>query len=594
MQKNTILTTNGQAAVKNGSPPPAIDADPAAEERIVGAVFQDPAVLEGLGVTPQDLWDCRLRSILSAATAVDRSLRPDAFALEVADTLAKRGAMAEGDFMDVVGRCQGASSPLKLRADVSRVRKLSERRRSLIRLEEAASAIRSGRSPADPDIAAVVEAAARSIGTPAIAPPSDEDLGLVRASSIRPRRIEWHWRYRIPAGKMTLLAGDGGLGKSQTMLWMASRYTTGGPWPAGEGHAPLGDVVVLSAEDEPSDTIVPRLLAAGADLNRVDIHSATVTIRGSGKDPVVHPISLQDLDLWKQVFDRRPGCKLFIVDPLPSFLGRGVNDSKNGEFRAALEPFISQVIAPRQIAMLVNTHLNKGLDSKTPTHRVLGSVAYVNLARSVYFVLPDPEIPGRRYLMPDRKNNHAPDSHPGLSFTITGAEVANPDDPSSPIETSVPIFDDAPVTIDVRDLMSPKRERDAEPNQLDLAAEWLRARLETAGPSGSLLCSWQGDRAIGRASEWDWNARKLDSPAPEIREERSKAIHIRMKWWRERVLKGRLDGRASRHNDRWFFRLRGQDEWPSTEAIAAAEAATREALGEPPPDTDPPHTLKVF
>ena len=89
------------------------------------------------------------------------------------------------------------------------------------------------------------------------------ELVVRRADEIAARKIEWVWPDRIARGKLTVFGGDPGLGKSQVLLFMAATFSTGGLWPCGEGRAPLGHVIVLSAEDGEDDTIKPRLVAAG-------------------------------------------------------------------------------------------------------------------------------------------------------------------------------------------------------------------------------------------------------------------------------------------------------------------------------------------
>jgi hypothetical protein len=113
------------------------------------------------------------------------------------------------------------------------------------------------------------------------------DVSLVShcAANIVPKPIEWLWPGRVAIGKQTLIAGEAGLGKSQIGIAMAAAVTTGGPWPCNEGHAPHGNVIILSAEDDPADTIVPRLLAAGADPQRVQIITAVRSEDGSGQRP---------------------------------------------------------------------------------------------------------------------------------------------------------------------------------------------------------------------------------------------------------------------------------------------------------------------
>jgi hypothetical protein len=94
------------------------------------------------------------------------------------------------------------------------------------------------------------------------------------AADVTPEPVEWLWPGRVALGKLTLIAGEAGLGKSQLSMAMAAAVTTGGEWPCREGRASQGNVVILSAEDGAADTVVPRLIAAGADRARVELVSA--------------------------------------------------------------------------------------------------------------------------------------------------------------------------------------------------------------------------------------------------------------------------------------------------------------------------------
>src|SRR4029077_3424108 len=100
------------------------------------------------------------------------------------------------------------------------------------------------------------------------------ELIIRRASEIEPQPVVWLWPSRIAIGKQTLIAGEPGLGKSQIATSLVATVTTGGPWPHEEGRAPLGNAIILSAEDGIADTIVPRLHAAGANCERAFIVSA--------------------------------------------------------------------------------------------------------------------------------------------------------------------------------------------------------------------------------------------------------------------------------------------------------------------------------
>src|SRR5262245_64740261 len=93
------------------------------------------------------------------------------------------------------------------------------------------------------------------------------------AADVTPQPVEWLWPGRVALSKLTLIAGEAGLGKSQLSIAMAAAVTTGGEWPCGEGRAPEGNVIILSSEDSAEDTVVPRLMAAGADRERVELAS---------------------------------------------------------------------------------------------------------------------------------------------------------------------------------------------------------------------------------------------------------------------------------------------------------------------------------
>jgi hypothetical protein len=387
---------------------------------------------------------------------------------------------------------------------------------------------------------------------------TDADLGLTFATSIQVMPVRWLWLYRLAFGAMALLAGDGGIGKSLVLLWIAARVSRGDPWGDGSGNAPVGDVIILSAEDRTEDTILPRLMAMGADLSRITIMRARVVIRQEGKEAIVSPMTFQDRSYWREVFGRRPGCRLFVVDPLASYLGKGVSDARNNEVRGVLEPFLAEIIEPRGVCMLCNSHLNKSIDARSPIHRIMGSIAFAALPRNVHIVVRDPENDARR-IFAQAKCNNAPDDLPALAYAVERSEVVAPD--GEVIETAVPIFEPEPVKIRLADLMAPKRDRETNRGEIERATQWLHTRL-TNGPVGSILCAREGDQFLGR--RWP------DPRLPTV--ERRKQVLGRTKWWRETILKSRLGGESKRagYNGPYLFRLPTQ-EWPPDPA-AAVEA----------------------
>lgn len=320
---------------------------------------------------------------------------------------------------------------------------------------------------------------------------SDEDLGILDASTTRRRPIEWAWPYRIARGELTLLAGEGGLGKGLFMLWTAAAITRGLERPDGSGsfpapaEPPAVRALILSAEDDPETTLAPRLDALGADCRQIRFLRAKVTIRRPDRPPHVHPVSLQDLAYWQAVFRRFPSAELFGVDGLPAYLGRGVNDSKNNEVRAVLEGFLEAIVRPARVAMMAISHLNKAVDTKSPTHRILGSVAYSNLARNVHIVVRDPQQRERR-LVCQPKCNNAPDDLPSIAFKVERRVI---EAEGQEIETAALVFEDKPVQVDVQELMGGKvRSKPGPPatTTLDLARWLVKFLLGRPGLAASI------------------------------------------------------------------------------------------------------------
>jgi hypothetical protein len=308
---------------------------------------------------------------------------------------------------------------------------------------------------------------------------TDAELGLIPMTEIRARPVVWTWKHRLEAAALNLLAGDAGIGKSQILLAIAAAYSTGGDFPD-RTKAPLGRVVIVAAEDNPSTTIKPRLMALGADLGRILIVKAKYTVRRKDKPDLIRFASFQDRDYWKEVFHRAGPQTLFIADPIPSYLGRGVNDAKNTEIREVMEPFIHEVIEPFGICMIGNTHLNKAVDAKTPLHRISGSIAYGALPRAVHIVVRDPDDPRRKFFQV-AKVNEAPDDVPALAFRVEPREVEG--EGGEVIETAVPVFESEGVSINLNAAINGRTcRRGFDPVRTTAMAEWLFDHLD--GQSG--------------------------------------------------------------------------------------------------------------
>jgi len=238
----------------------------------------------------------------------------------------------------------------------------------------------------------------------------------VRLSDVRPETVRWLWPGRIALGKLTLLCGDPGLGKSFVTLDLAARVSSGKCWPdLPLVPNPVGGVVLLSAEDDLADTIRPRLDAAGADPSRVVALQAVRRMQPGGGAREDYFDLTEDLPALEAAIRATTDCRLVVIDPLTAYLGK-TDSHKNAEVRAVLARLFD-LAARHKAAVLAVTHLNKagGLPA---VYRAMGSLAFVAAARAVWAVVRDEEDQtGRRRMFLPIKNNINADGS-GLAYAL--------------------------------------------------------------------------------------------------------------------------------------------------------------------------------
>jgi hypothetical protein len=229
-------------------------------------------------------------------------------------------------------------------------------------------------------------------------PPST--LHSLRASAVEMAAIQWLWPDRYALGKLGLLVGLPDEGKGQIFADAAARVTQGWDWPCGEGTAPQGNVVLLTAEDDLTDTVVPRLVAAGADLDRVEI---VRMVRDEKRDRMFSLAT--DLDLLRQKIAEVGNVKMVQIDPITAYLGNIKMDSfRTTDVRTVLSP-VGDLAAELKIAIIGMMHFNKKLDVNNALLRISDSLAFGATARHVYAAVNDPE--NKRKLFVKGKNNLA-------------------------------------------------------------------------------------------------------------------------------------------------------------------------------------------
>jgi putative DNA primase/helicase len=220
---------------------------------------------------------------------------------------------------------------------------------------------------------------------PSDEPVNSEVVGVfgILASEVKQRRVEWLWFGRIPLGKVTVLDGDPGLGKSAVTLDIAAQVTRGAAMPDGT-RGVSGGVLVLNAEDDEGDTIVPRLAAMNADLTRVRILK-TIPGADGERQPEI-PGDLAAIEPAARSVDAR----FIIVDPIMAFLPGEKNSWKDQDVRRALAPLAA--LAERLgAAVVIVRHLNKDSAEGNPLYRGGGSIGIVGAARSGLLVATDPD-----------------------------------------------------------------------------------------------------------------------------------------------------------------------------------------------------------
>ncbi|MBX9631440.1 MAG: AAA family ATPase [Burkholderiales bacterium] len=256
---------------------------------------------------------------------------------------------------------------------------------------------------------------AESTAASARSPAPASSLILVRADALTCEPVRWLWPGWLARAKFHVLAGAPGAGKTTAAMAIAATLTRGGRWPDGSS-AERGDVLIATYEDDPADTLVPRLHSAGADLSRVRFIDGT---RNAGR--IVAFRAGEDASLLADAI-RAHDVRLVIVDPVISALG-SFDSHRNAETRQALQP-LADVAMQTGVAILGIAHFSKGTTGRDPLERVNGSLAFGALARIVLAAAKVREEDGtERRIFARVKSNIGPDDG-GFAYTLGQVEAA--------------------------------------------------------------------------------------------------------------------------------------------------------------------------
>jgi hypothetical protein len=254
--------------------------------------------------------------------------------------------------------------------------------------------------------------------------PEGRRLVLTDLAAVRPKPVRWLWQNRIPLGVPSLLAGKPKLGKSTLAYDLAAKVTTG--TLDGDLMGEPGDVLVVTFEDLVAETVVPRLIAAGADLSRV----RTIDVEHDGATDLV---SLPDDVRQIEEAAAARNVRLLIVDPLMAALTVGTDSHRDSQVRRVLAP-LAKLAERNGLSVLTIMHLNKGQGADL-IGRIGGSVAFTGAARSLLVFGADPADPdgedGSGRVLAQRGN--LAKRAASLAYRIEGRLIDGPD---GPIETS--------------------------------------------------------------------------------------------------------------------------------------------------------------
>ena len=289
-----------------------------------------------------------------------------------------------------------------------------------------------------------------SVGT------SAGDLDVVDLADVERKEIEWFWHQKIPRAKLSLIVGDPGTGKSWFTMFLAACVTTGSPLPHSAHRTEQGRVVILSAEDDVEDTIVPRLEDSGGDKAFAHV------IRGTKKGRMFNLV--QDLDRLRAYLQAKGDVRLIIIDPISAYIGTGskVDSHKDTDVRGILSPVV-KLAKEFDVTIIGIMHLNKSQDLGA-IYRVSGSMAFVAQARSVWLMTQeDREDEDRtlRYFSPVKANLSAVQE--GLVWQVQSGRLE--------------FFEPGVQPPSIKDQLGPRPPERS--SKLDEAMRWLKGLLKS-------------------------------------------------------------------------------------------------------------------
>lgn len=384
-----------------------------AESALLATILQRPGLADRVRHLPPEHFASPHRQYVFRAI-LEATAEPlgDVVALEAAAEVLRRDG-----HLSAIGGARGlaelaseaiTSQPEQMAAEITRAHAA----------REIATGLESLQRELSPGNLADVQDRLRELSRMAETAGQDSALGVLTMDTVEAEDLRWLWPGWLCSGKFHLIAGQPGQGKSFALMDLAARLSTGKVWPDGESVGPPGDTLLMAAEDDPADSIRPRLDAANADPSRVHLLQSVSRRDDQGRFRP-QPVDIQrDFTSIGRHLKQNSDIRLVIVDPMAEFMGTADSNSTE-QVRSALAGLLAAAAEAGAAVIGVN-HFRKATGTSA-IDKSGGSGAFMARARVGMVLVADQEDASRKLLL-QVKNNLAPQPE-GLAFEIVDGRV---------------------------------------------------------------------------------------------------------------------------------------------------------------------------